>query len=67
MRDYVKEYPDATLDEFRVDFAKLDSKRRQVHTLCSLFRTWTNTSGIQAYEARSKELKAAAKASSATS
>ncbi|EDQ99022.1 uncharacterized protein LACBIDRAFT_335422 [Laccaria bicolor S238N-H82] len=29
MQDYVKEYPDATLDEFRVAFAKLDSKRRQ--------------------------------------
>ena len=44
MRDYVKEYPNATLDEFRVSYAKLDSKRRQVHTLCSHFRTWTDTS-----------------------
>ena len=67
MRDYAKEYPDATLDEFRPSYAKLDSQRRQVHTLCSLFHTLTNTLDIQAYEARSKELKAAAKASLATS
>jgi len=45
MRDYVKEYPNATLDEFRVAYPKLDSKRRQVHKLCSPFHTWTDTSG----------------------
>jgi len=46
MRDYVKEYPDATLDEFRVAYSKLDSKKRQVRTLRSPFRTWIDTSAI---------------------
>jgi len=45
MRDYVREYPNATLDEFHVAYAKLDPKRHQVHTLCLPFRTLTDTSG----------------------
>ena len=47
MRDYVKEHPNATLDDFRVAYAKvlLDSEKHKVYTFCSLYCTWTDTSG----------------------
>ncbi|EDR15398.1 uncharacterized protein LACBIDRAFT_301687 [Laccaria bicolor S238N-H82] len=41
MQDYVKEYPDTTLDEFHIAFAKLIQKN--VRYICRLHRT--NTSG----------------------